>query len=189
MVLSLWAIMITVLFFESSLKEFCTRYSFSGSAKAVASSSTTIGASFRIARAIAIRCCSPPERYTPFAPMTVWMPSGSFSIISVHCAFSRASMTSCSVASGRDSLTFSRTDRFRSLLSWNTYDTVFINSSFGISLTFTPPIFTAPFCTSQKRAISPAAVVFPPPEGPTSASEVPLFTLKLTLSKASFSPS
>ena len=36
--------------------------SFSGSANAVASSSTTTGASFRMARASMRRCTSPPER-------------------------------------------------------------------------------------------------------------------------------
>ena len=59
---SLWAIMTTVRPFVSTAKAFWISASFSGSAKAVASSSTTMGASFRIARASAMRCCSPPER-------------------------------------------------------------------------------------------------------------------------------
>ena len=57
-----WAIMMTVRSFVSAAKAFWIMASFSGSAKAVASSSTTMGASFRMARASATRCCSPPER-------------------------------------------------------------------------------------------------------------------------------
>ncbi len=46
----------------SRLKAAWMRASFSGSANAVASSSTTIGASFRMARASMSRCTSPPDR-------------------------------------------------------------------------------------------------------------------------------
>ena len=45
--------------------------SFSGSAKAVASSSTRMGAFFSIALAIDKRCASPPERYVPPSPIFV----------------------------------------------------------------------------------------------------------------------
>ena len=47
---------------ESFEKAACTRVSLSGSAKAVASSKIMIGAFFSMTRAMAIRCCSPPER-------------------------------------------------------------------------------------------------------------------------------
>lgn len=47
---------------SSSSRAFCIRYSFSASANAVASSNSTTGAFFKIARARAIRCISPPER-------------------------------------------------------------------------------------------------------------------------------
>ena len=51
-----------------------------------------MGTFFSMARAMATRYCSPPERYTPLVPMTVWMPAGNFSTISMHCAaFSTAS--------------------------------------------------------------------------------------------------
>ncbi|CUP04937.1 Uncharacterised protein [Flavonifractor plautii] len=54
--------MITVRPRVSSENAFWIRASFSGSAKAVASSRTTMGASFRMALAREMRCCSPPER-------------------------------------------------------------------------------------------------------------------------------
>ena len=46
--------------------------SFSVSTAAVASSRITIGASFRIIRAMEIRCFSPPENLTPASPAVVW---------------------------------------------------------------------------------------------------------------------
>ena len=43
---------------------------------AVASSKIMMGASFRMHRAMEIRCFSPPERVAPPSPTTVWNPSG-----------------------------------------------------------------------------------------------------------------
>ena len=45
--------------------------SFSGSVYDVASSRMTMGASFSMARAMEMRCRSPPERCLPEAPQTV----------------------------------------------------------------------------------------------------------------------
>ena len=50
---------------------FWIKCSFSGSTLAVASSSIIIGASFRIALAMEMRCFSPPDRLPPPSPMTV----------------------------------------------------------------------------------------------------------------------
>ena len=44
---------------------------FSGSAALVASSNMRTGASFRMARAMATRCRSPPESFPPSVPMGV----------------------------------------------------------------------------------------------------------------------
>ena len=137
--------MITVFPFESAEMACPTRTSLSGSANAVASSRIRIGAFFRTARAMAIRCCSPPERYTPFAPTTVSIPSGSFLIMSRHCAVSNALRTSSRDASGFAMRTFSSRDAFIRRLFWNTKDTVFISVSFGISRMSTFPISTRPF--------------------------------------------
>ena len=68
--------------------------SFSGSMKAVASSSTTIGAFFKIARAREMRCRSPPESILPPSPAMVWMPFSSRARNSPHWAFSAAARTS-----------------------------------------------------------------------------------------------
>ena len=54
--------------------------SFSGSVNAVASSKMMTGASFKMARAIDIRCFSPPERFAPPYPTFVSYPSGSADI-------------------------------------------------------------------------------------------------------------
>ena len=126
-----------------------------------------------MARAMAMRCCSPPERYTPFEPMTVWMPSGNFSIISMHCAARRAESASASVASGLPSLTLSRMLPLSRRLFWNTNETVSISSSFGISRTSAPPTQMLPLPTSKKRQMRLASVDLPPPDGPTSATACP----------------
>ena len=62
------AIMITVLPAMRRSNAFWMRCSFSGSENAVASSSTTMGRSARMARAMETRCASPPERCTPSLP-------------------------------------------------------------------------------------------------------------------------
>ena len=70
------AMMSTVLFWTSLDSAVWMSVSFSTSRLAVASSSRMIGASFKNARAMEMRWRSPPERYTPFVPMTVCIPSG-----------------------------------------------------------------------------------------------------------------
>ena len=153
--------------------------SFSGSANAVASSSTTIGASLRIARASATRWTSPPERYAPPAPSMVSMPCGSLATISSHWAAERAARTSSSVAVGLEARTLSASVCRNSWLVWNTKATWSISSCGSISRTSTPPTSTRPAETSQKRGIRLAQVDLPPPEGPTSARVLPAGTLKL----------
>ena len=49
----------------------CTLDSFSASKDAVASSRRMMGASFKNALAMEIRCLSPPESSLPFYPITV----------------------------------------------------------------------------------------------------------------------
>ena len=44
--------------------------------------------------------------------------------------------------------------------------------------TLIPPILISPLFTSQKREMSPAAVVFPPPDGPTKATVSPGITVR-----------
>ena len=49
----------------------CNSSSFSGSTLLVASSKMMIGASFSMARAMEIRCFSPPDKLPPPSPITV----------------------------------------------------------------------------------------------------------------------
>ena len=76
----------------------CTSVSFSASSEAVASSMITMGASFRIARAMEMRCRSPPDSIEPFSPITVSYPFGSLSTNPSHCAARAACKTSSSEA-------------------------------------------------------------------------------------------
>src|SRR5688500_3926507 len=77
------------------------RASLSESSELVASSSTRIGASFRIARAMATRCRWPPESFTPRSPTIVSYPAGSASMNSAAWARRAAWRTSSSLARGR----------------------------------------------------------------------------------------
>ena len=108
-----WAMVSTVFPAVSSLSACWMRYSFSGSAYAVASSSTMMGAFFRMARARAILYRSPPDRYVPSVPIFVFSPSGRRSMISLHCARSSARLISSSLASGFPYFRFSCSVVFR----------------------------------------------------------------------------
>ena len=90
----LWAITRTVLFASRLDNALWTFVSFSTSSDAVASSSRTIGAFFRSARAIEILCLSPPESLAPFSPILVLYPSGSLLINSSQLAAAAAARTS-----------------------------------------------------------------------------------------------
>ena len=67
---------ITVLPFINFCKACCILYSFSGSAKAVASSNKITGASYNIPRAIEILRISPPDKVHPPSPNIVSYPRG-----------------------------------------------------------------------------------------------------------------
>ncbi len=73
--------MITVFPLINDLNAFCISYSFSGLVDADASSIIIIFASFNIARAIAILCFSPTERFVPLLPITVFSRLGNLSKI------------------------------------------------------------------------------------------------------------
>ena len=65
------AIITTVLRRVSSSMAACSSSSFSGSTFAVASSNSTMGASFSSARAMEMRCFSPPDTVAPPSPSIV----------------------------------------------------------------------------------------------------------------------
>ena len=63
-------------------------------------------------------------------------------------------------------------------LFWKT-KAIWSMSTWGsICVTSTPPTFTTPEVASQNRGIRLAAVVLPPPEGPTRATVCPGSTVK-----------
>ena len=99
---SRWAIMMTVRSFVSRAKAFWIKASFSGSAKAVASSSTTMGASFKMARASAMRCASPAGKIGPLGSDHSIQSLGQlFQNVAALCGFQAAS-TCSRLASGRE---------------------------------------------------------------------------------------
>ena len=112
------------------------------------------------------------------------MPCGSFSTMSSHWAAESAASTSSRVASGRAARTFSKTLCLNRRFAWNTKATRPMRSCGSISRTSTPPSRTVPPLTSQNRGTRLAAVVLPPPEGPTSATVAPAGTSKLTCESA-----
>jgi len=79
------AIIKVVLPFISSSKDACKYFSVCASSAEVASSSISIGASFKNARAIARRCFSPQESLTPLSHTTVSKPSDKLLIKSELC--------------------------------------------------------------------------------------------------------
>ena len=84
----------------SFLRASWIRRSLSESRAEVASSRTRIGASLRIARAMAMRWRWPPESLTPRSPVRVSRPLGRVSMNSQALASLAARVTSASVASG-----------------------------------------------------------------------------------------
>jgi len=79
-----------------------------------------MGESRTIARAIPMRCRSPPDSVCPRSPTRVSYPSGRRTMKS--CAFARraASTISFSDAEGRPYAMFSRTVARKSTVSWST---------------------------------------------------------------------
>ncbi len=107
--------------------------------------------------------------------------------MSPHWAASSAASTSCRVAAGRAARTFSKMEVLNSRLFWKTKATRSIRMWGSICRTSTPPTLTEPVVTSQKRGIRLAAVVLPPPDGPTSATTWPGSAVKETWERAGVS--
>mmetsp|Transcript_10713 Transcript_10713/g.25409 ORF Transcript_10713/g.25409 Transcript_10713/m.25409 type:complete len:133 (-) Transcript_10713:3597-3995(-) len=106
---SRWATMIVVRPCMSFSRASATSCSLSVSRALVASSRRSTDGSFRTARAIAMRCFWPPERFVPRSPTSVSNPSGRLRMNSAALASVAASSTSSLVALGRPSLMFSLT--------------------------------------------------------------------------------
>ena len=139
-----------------------------------------MGASFKKALAMEIRCLSPPDSSEPFSPIMVCQPSGSFSANSSQCASFAAASTSSSVASCLPIRMFSITVLLNSVTSWNTIAYRDIKVSGSMVEMSIPPTVILPFSMSQKREANLDTVVLPPPEGPISAVTSPCFAVKVT---------
>ena len=139
-----------------------------------------IGAFLRKARAMEMRCRSPPESAQPFSPMLLFHLSGSFSANSSTLARRAAARTSSSVASLLPMRMFSRIELSNSVTSWNTMEKSESSASGSVFETSMPPMVILPRPASQKRAARRETVVLPPPEGPTSAVTCPCLAVKLT---------
>mmetsp|Transcript_30535 Transcript_30535/g.52253 ORF Transcript_30535/g.52253 Transcript_30535/m.52253 type:complete len:174 (+) Transcript_30535:301-822(+) len=92
-----WAITTVVRRFERSRlsSAACTTRSDDASSADVASSSTRIGGSRRMARAIAIRCFCPPDSCCPFSPTCVSYPAGKSDTKPAFAIAAAASTSSC----------------------------------------------------------------------------------------------
>ena len=180
---------ITVLFFINVDNALWILVSFSTSKNDVASSKRITFASLSNALAIDILCLWPPDNSSPFSPMTVPYPSGSFWTNSSHSASFAASITSSSVASFFPTLMFSNIVLLNRITSWKTiekFSKSFSESSLDKSC---PPKLTLPETGSQNLAASFETVDLPPPEGPTSAVTSPWRAVKLISVKTSFKSS
>ena len=147
-------------------------FSFSGSTLAVASSRMMTGESFIMARAMEMRCFSPPEREAPPSPITVSYPSGSAMIKSWQHAFFAASTTFSMGASSCPNRILLATVSWNRYTFWKTKLKFFIRLSMLYSRTSVPPSRMHPRFTSQNREIRWQSVVLPPPLGPTIAVDV-----------------
>ena len=115
-----WAITIEVRPFIRFCRAAWISCSLSESRALVASSSTRMGASVRIARAMAILWRYPPESFTPRSPVIVSNPSGSRSMNSRALASAAACRISSGVASGRPYAIFSEIVLWNRSGSWGT---------------------------------------------------------------------
>ena len=99
-----------------------TRNSDSASRELVASSNSSIGAFRSIARAMAIRCRSPPDKVVPLSPTTVSYPSGRLIIKSCAAAiFATCCILSKSAEKSPKRL-LSAIDKLNKVMSWLTIE-------------------------------------------------------------------
>ena len=163
---------------------FCIRCSFSGSAKAVASSGQQSAHLSRWPGPRTMRCCSPPERNVPSTPIFVFNPLGSRSMISRLWERSMARCTASSLAAGLPYLMFSSKEVLKSFVFWRRkrcgssgclwqcFSHLFRQSSHYLLI------------RPKSRGMSWAMVVFPPPDCPTRAKVFPSGRWKLIPSTA-----
>ena len=143
-VLSRWEITITVRPTTRVSTARITSTSASTSRAAVGSSRIRIGASRRMARAIANRCRWPPEKFLPCSLTSVSYPYGRSMIVSCMCACFAAAIMSASLAPGRPISIFSRIVPSKSTESCKTMLTLSRSTLSGYIRLSTPSTLTEP---------------------------------------------
>ena len=133
----------------------------------VASSASSSRGERRNARAIATRCFSPPESFTPLSPTIVCKPSGMAAKVLSSRASLAALSTSSSLAPARPYRRLCRNVSLNSTVSCGTTAVMDRNESCFKSRTSTPSISTLPPVTSYMRSKSLSKVLLPLPDGPT----------------------
>ncbi len=123
---SLWAITRVVRFLATSSRAAWISRSVLISSADVASSSTSILGFFSTVRAIATRCFSPPDSFSPLSPTRVSYPCGREVIKSWMLASFAAFATSSSVACGLPYRMLYRMVSLNRTVSWGTIPIVFL---------------------------------------------------------------
>ena len=148
-----------------------TLLSVTTSSAEVASSRSKIGASRSTARAIEIRWACPSEKPNPLAPTFVLIPSGKSFINSYAQATSSASIISSSVASSLTIRKFSAIVPEKIVFPCGTYEKYFLVDAFNVtSLPSLSHNTASPELGIKRPKNILISVVFPWPEGPTSAT-------------------
>ena len=138
-----------------------------------------------MARAIIIRCFSPPLTPYPSAPIRVFIPSGRLSIYSVRQAISRAlSSLSLSYSSPNIILFLIVSENMK--FSCITMPEAFLMESALQTLMSSPPTVICPPTGLQNFSSSFISVVFPLPLSPTIAVILPAGIFTLTSYRAAF---
>ena len=139
---------IEVLLCMSFSRASCTSFSEAASRAEVASSSTKIAGSFRMARAMESRCFCPPESFPPRSPIGVSYPCGSARIKSCALATFAASIMAASLASGLPKQRLFATVSLNRMGSCVTTPIVLLRSFFDNALMLIPSSVMAPSSTS-----------------------------------------
>ena len=149
----------------------------SGSSAEVGSSNSMIFGVRHSARAIATRCCCPPESCSGYLPACSAMRTR-FSCI---MAFSSASFFGILPTHIGDNVRFSSTVRCGNRLNcWNTMPTFLRMSSIALtsSVSSTPSTHKCPCWCSSSRLMQRINVDLPEPEGPQMTMRSPWATLR-----------
>ena len=171
----------------SSRSSVSTSPTSSGSSAEVTSSSSIRTGEFTSARAMATRCCCPPESSSGFAFAFSARPT----LVSIASAVFSASArgTLCTRMGAR--VTLSSTDRCgKRLNAWNTMPTLARTASASTrgSVMSSPANSTTPSSTTSSRFTQRSSVDLPEPDAPMSTTHSPCSTVRLKSSSTTLAP-